>query len=267
MFQLTPAAKNILIINGIIFILSDFVGLRSYIIESFGMRYFHSENFQPYQILTYMWVHGGFGHLFSNMFSVLIFAPILERVWGSKKFLIYYLATGIGAGILYSGINYYENYSFEVKVKSYEQNPSPESFRKLVLNNSSEYYNQLYDFIDSYEQNPSNSNDNLSIAYANDLLKVKSDVPMVGASGAVFGILLAFAMLFPNMELMLLFFPIPVKAKILVPILILADLFFGFSSYSIGPIAHFAHVGGALTGLGMMWYWKRKQFNNNRWDL
>ena len=258
MFQLTPAAKNILIINGIIFILSDFVGLRSYIIESFGMRYFHSENFQPYQILTYMWVHGGFGHLFSNMFSVLIFAPILEKVWGSKKFLIYYLATGIGAGILYSGINYYENYSFEVKVKSYEQNPSPESFRKLVLNNSSEYYNQLYDFIDSYEQNPSNSNDNLSIAYANDLLKVKSDVPMVGASGAVFGILLAFAMLFPNMELMLLFFPIPVKAKYLVLVYGIYELWSEINRMPGDNVAHFAHLGGMLIGYLILKYWKRK---------
>ena len=258
MFQLTPAAKNILIINGIIFILSDFIGLRSYIIESFGMRYFHSENFQPYQILTYMWVHGGFGHLFSNMFSVLIFAPILERVWGSKKFLIYYLATGIGAGILYSGINYYENYSFEVKVKSYEQNPSPESFRKLVLNNSSEYYNQLYDFIDSYEQNPSNSNDNLSIAYANDLLKVKSDVPMVGASGAVFGILLAFAMLFPNMELMLLFLPIPVKAKYLVLVYGIYELWSEINRMPGDNVAHFAHLGGMLIGYLILKYWKRK---------
>ena len=258
MFQLTPAAKNILIINGIIFILSDFVGLRSYIIESFGMRYFHSENFQPYQILTYMWVHGGFGHLFSNMFSVLIFAPILEKVWGSKKFLIYYLATGIGAGILYSGINYYENYSFEVKVKSYEQNPSPESFRKLVLNNSSEYYNQLYDFIDSYEQNPSNSNDNLSIAYANDLLKVKSDVPMVGASGAVFGILLAFAMLFPNMELMLLFLPIPVKAKYVVLVYGIYELWSEINRMPGDNVAHFAHLGGMLIGYLILKYWKRK---------
>lgn len=258
MFHLTPAAKNILIINGIIFILSDFIGLRSYIIESFGMRYFHSENFQPYQILTYMWVHGGFGHLFSNMFSVLIFAPILERVWGSKKFLIYYLATGIGAGILYSGINYYENYSFEVKVKSYEQNPSPESFRKLVLNNSSEYYSQLYDFIDSYEQNPSNSNDNLSIAYANDLLKVKSDVPMVGASGAVFGILLAFAMLFPNMELMLLFFPIPVKAKYLVLVYGIYELWSEINRMPGDNVAHFAHLGGMLIGYLILKYWKRK---------
>ncbi len=258
MFQLTPAAKNILIINGIIYILSDFIGLRSYIIENFGMRYFHSENFQPYQILTYMWVHGGFGHLFGNMFSVLVFAPILERVWGSKKFLIYYLITGIGAGILYSGINYYENYSFEIKVKSYEQNPSPESFRKLVLNNSSEYYNHLYDFIDSYEQNPSNSNDNLSIAYANDLLKVKSDVPMVGASGAVFGILLAFAMLFPNMELMLLFFPIPVKAKYLVLVYGIYELWSEINRMPGDNVAHFAHLGGMLIGYLILKYWKRK---------
>ena len=258
MFQLTPAAKNILIINGIIYILSDFIGLKSYIIENFGMRYFHSENFQPYQILTYMWVHGGFGHLFSNMFSVLVFAPILERVWGSKKFLIYYLITGIGAGILYSGINYYENYSFEIKVKSYEQNPSPESFRKLVLNNSSEYYNQLYDFIDSYEQNPSNSNDNLSIAYANDLLKVKSDVPMVGASGAVFGILLAFAMLFPNMELMLLFFPVPVKAKYLVLVYGIYELWSEINRMPGDNVAHFAHLGGMLIGYLILKYWKRK---------
>ena len=258
MFQLTPAAKNILIINGIIYILSDFIGLRSYIIENFGMRYFHSENFQPYQILTYMWVHGGFGHLFGNMFSVLVFAPILERVWGSKKFLIYYLITGIGAGILYSGINYYENYSFEIKVKSYEQNPSPESFRKLVLNNSSEYYNQLYDFIDSYEQNPSNSNDNLSIAYANDLLKVKSDVPMVGASGAVFGILLAFAMLFPNMELMLLFFPVPVKAKYLVLVYGIYELWSEINRMPGDNVAHFAHLGGMLIGYLILKYWKRK---------
>ena len=258
MFQLTPAAKNILIINGIIYILSDFIGLRSYIIENFGMRYFHSENFQPYQILTYMWVHGGFGHLFGNMFSVLVFAPILERVWGSKKFLIYYLITGIGAGILYSGINYYENYSFEIKVKSYEQNPSPESFRKLVLNNSSEYYNRLYDFIDSYEQNPSNSNDNQSIAYANDLLKVKSDVPMVGASGAVFGILLAFAMLFPNMELMLLFFPIPVKAKYLVLVYGIYELWSEINRMPGDNVAHFAHLGGMLIGYLILKYWKRK---------
>ena len=89
---------------------------------------------------------------------------------------------------------------------------------------------------------------------------------MVGASGALYGVLVAFAFLFPNARLMLLFPPIPVKAKILVPLLILGDLFFGFTSYSIGPIAHFAHIGGAITGLIMMWYWKKTQFDQKRWD-
>ena len=89
---------------------------------------------------------------------------------------------------------------------------------------------------------------------------------MVGASGALYGILVGFAMLFPNVQLMLLFPPIPIKAKVLVPLLILFDLFFGFTSYSVGPIAHFAHIGGAVTGFIMMWYWKKNQFNDRRWN-
>ena len=110
MFNLTPAAKNILIINGIIFIFTS-----GFIIEEFGLRYILSENFEPYQFMSYMWIHAGFGHLFSNMFAVLIFAPILERVWGSRKFFMFYLITGIGAGILYTGINFVESYSLETK--------------------------------------------------------------------------------------------------------------------------------------------------------
>ena len=149
MFNLTPTAKNILIINGIIFFFTN-----NYIIEEFGLRYFLSENFKPYQMLTYMWIHAGFGHLFSNMFAVLVFAPILEKVWGSRKFFIFYLITGIGAGILYSGVNFIENYTLENKVRSYQQNPTPESFRKFILDNSKEYYNQLYEFINQFSENP-----------------------------------------------------------------------------------------------------------------
>ena len=93
------------------------------------------------------------------------------------------------------------------------------------------------------------------------------NMSMVGASGALYGILVAFAFLFPNTELMIIFLPIPIKAKYFVPILLASDLFFGFSSYSLGPIAHFAHLGGAVTGYIMMWYWKKQQFNNNRWDI
>ena len=137
MFNLTTAAKYILIINGIIFIVTS-----QEVIEFLGMRYVLSENFRPFQILTYMWVHANFYHLFSNMFAVLVFAPILEKVWGAKRFFIFYLITGIGAGILYSCINFYENYKFEQETKHYIENPSPEKFRRLVLDNAPEYYNQ-----------------------------------------------------------------------------------------------------------------------------
>ena len=184
MFNLTPAAKNILIINGIIFILTS-----GFIIESFGLRYILSDNFKPYQFLTYMWIHAGFGHLFSNMFAVIIFAPILERVWGSRKFFMFYLVTGVGAGILYSGVNFFENYSLETKVKTYQQNPNPENFRKFILENSKEYYNQLYDFISGYSENPNNEEYiRESISISNTILKNNNDIPMVGASGAVFGL-------------------------------------------------------------------------------
>ena len=220
MFNLTPAAKNILIINGVIFLLTG-----GYIIEEFGLRYILSDNFKPYQFLTYMWIHAGFGHLFSNMFAVIVFAPILEKVWGSRKFFTFYLITGIGAGILYSGVNFYENYSLELEVRSYQSNPNPDSFRKFILDNSKEYYNQLYDFISGYTDNPSDEGYiKESIDITNTILRSNNDVPMVGASGAVFGILLAFAMLFPNMQLMLLIPPIPIKAKYLVLVLSLIHI-------------------------------------------
>ena len=255
MFNLTPAAKNILIINGIIFIFTS-----GFIIEEFGLRYILSENFQPYQFLTYMWIHAGFGHLFSNMFAVIVFAPILERVWGSRKFFTFYLITGIGAGILYTGVNFIENYSLENKVNKYINQPSPEAFRKLFLNEGKEYYNQVYNFIeDEYSVNPNSSkNIDKSISYAYDLLNAKTDIPMVGASGAVFGILLAFAMLFPNMQLMLLIPPIPIKAKYLVLVYGFYELWSEFNRMPGDNVAHLAHLGGMLIAYIILRYWKNK---------
>ena len=127
---------------------------------------------------------------------------ILEKVWGSRKFFIFYLITGIGAGVLYSGVNFIENFNLENKVSRYASQPSPEAFRKLFLDEGKEYYNQVYNFIeDEFSVNPTSSkNKDKSIRYAYDLLNTKTDIPMVGASGAVFGILLAFAMLFRILE-------------------------------------------------------------------
>lgn len=255
MFNLTPAAKNILIINGIIFIITS-----QFLINEFGLRYVFSDHFKPYQFLTYMWFHADFFHLFSNMFAVIVFAPILERVWGSRKFFIFYLVTGVGAGILYSGINFIENYSLERKINNYVNQPTPEGFRKLFLNEGKQYYNQVYNFIeDEYFINPNSSEYiNKSIGYANDLLKLKTDSPMIGASGAVFGILLAFAMLFPNMQLMLLIPPIPIKAKYLVLVYGFYELWSEFNRMPGDNVAHLAHLGGMLIAYIILRYWKNK---------
>jgi len=194
------------------------------------------------------------------MFAVLVFAPILEKVWGSRKFFTFYLITGIGAGILYTGVNFIENYSLENKVNNYINQPSPEAFRKLFLNEGKEYYNQVYNFIeDDYSVNPNSSkNIDKSISYAYDLLNAKTDIPMVGASGAVFGILLAFAMLFPNMQLMLLIPPIPVKAKYLVLFYGLYEIWSEFNRMPGDNVAHLAHLGGMLIAYIILRYWKNK---------
>ena len=148
MFNLTPAAKNILIINGIIFIITN-----QDVIEFLGMRYILSENFKPFQMLTYMWVHANFLHLFSNMFAVLVFAPILEKVWGSKKFFVFYLLTGIGAGILYCGINFAETYKFEKDTENYVY------VKKIAMLLANHQHINIEDFFNApYEVYPDDAN-------------------------------------------------------------------------------------------------------------
>ena len=157
------------------------------------------------------------------------------------------LSTGLGAALL------------QITIYYYQVNQVNEFFSDLNLSSSviSEFYLS--------SRLPADIINNIDVEILKRAFSSYNSV-LVGASGALYGVLVAFAMSFPNTQLMLLFPPIPIKAKYLVPILIFADLFFGFSSYSIGPIAHFAHLGGALTGFLMLYYWKKKQFSNNRWD-
>ena len=195
-----------------------------------------------------MFMHGDLGHIFFNMFGLYMFGTPIEQMWGKNKFIFFYLSTGFGAAALQLLLyNYQINNIYSSLIsEGLTQNDIKSFFKSGDLSFS--YINSV-------------GRDNLISA-----LSAFNGV-MVGASGALYGVLVAFAFLFPDARLMLLFPPIPIKAKYLVPILILSDLFFGFTSYSIGPIAHFAHVGGAITGLIMMWYWKKNQFDNNRWDL
>jgi membrane associated rhomboid family serine protease len=195
-----------------------------------------------------MFMHGDLGHIFFNMFGLYMFGTPIEQMWGRNKFIFFYLSTGFGAAALQLLLYYYQISSISDLLLAEGLNASEVS--RFFLTSDLSY--TLVDRIGRAELVSG--------------LSAFNGV-MVGASGALYGVLVAFAFLFPNARLMLLFPPIPVKAKVLVPLLILGDLFFGFTSYSIGPIAHFAHVGGAITGLIMMWYWKKNQFDKNRWDL
>ncbi|MDA8849335.1 rhomboid family intramembrane serine protease [Flavobacteriaceae bacterium] len=243
MRTITETIKHLLIINVIFFVAS--VSLGDVVYDLFALHYPFSPKFQIWQPLTHMFMHGDIGHIFFNMFGLYMFGTPIEQMWGRKKFIFFYLSTGFGAAAFQLLLYYFQiNQVFNVLLAE-----------GLTGNQITAFFQTSdlpYDVVERIGREKLLSG-----------LSAFNGV-MVGASGALYGILVAFAFLFPNARLMLLFPPIPVKAKILVPVLILSDLFFGFTSYSIGPIAHFAHVGGAITGLVMLWYWKKNQFNNNR---
>ena len=245
MRNITETIKHLLIINVIFFVASLSLGDVMY--DWFALHYPSNDNFQLWQPLTHMFMHGDLGHIFFNMFGLYMFGTPIEQMWGRKNFIFFYLSTGFGAAALQLGLYYYQV-----------------SHVSDLLTSQGLTVTQITNFFNTRDL-PFSIVEELGREKLLSGLSAFNGV-MVGASGALYGVLVAFAFLFPNARLMLLFPPIPVKAKILVPILILGDLFFGFTSYSIGPIAHFAHVGGAITGFIMLWYWKKSQFDNNRWN-
>lgn len=249
MMNMTPVVKQLLIINIIFFIGSQLVPM-SY--EYFAMFFPENPSFRVWQPITHMFMHGGIMHIAFNMFALVSFGSALEHFWGGKKFLFFYISCGLGSALLHTAVNYY---FFEDTINTLTAN----GFHKAdILNILSQGK------IDTRWQSLVSSAqfDGFTSAYIGTV---------VGASGAIYGLLTAFAFMFPNAELALLFIPVPVKAKYFVPGLLLMDLFLGVKGTSLfggggTGIAHFAHVGGAITGFLMMWYWKKNQFNNNRWN-
>tara|TARA_B110000196_G_scaffold319220_1_gene336629 strand:- start:17017 stop:17757 length:741 start_codon:yes stop_codon:yes gene_type:complete len=246
MGRITDTVKHLLIINVIFFFASTILGEIMY--DLFAMHYPNNPNFFVWQPITHMFMHGDLTHIMFNMFGLWMFGTPLEQIWGKKKFIFFYISAGLGAALLQITV-------YHIDIVSVNQILSEYGLSKGEID--------LF-----YETGRLNTSLIQSVGEDRLFSGIQSfKALMVGASGALYGILVAFAMLFPNVQLMLLFPPIPVKAKYLVPILILFDLFFGFTSYSVGPIAHFAHIGGAITGFIMMWYWKKNNLNNKRWDL
>jgi len=262
MFRLTPMVKNILLINVGIFVLQSFLNLPLEYL--FGLRVVFSDQFAIYQFLTYMWIHGGFGHILGNMFAVLIFGPMLETVWGPKRFLTFYLICGIGVGILYGIADFAETYPLKKDAEAFLADPNPESFSIFIVEHKSPRFNlpAIADFSDQYYENPgSSAYENQAMTIVKDLYESNVNIPMVGASGAVFGILMAFGMLFPNTVLMLLFPPIPIKAKYLVLFYGLYELYSEFNRVPGDNVAHLAHLGGMLIAFVLLKMWQK---NSNK---
>ena len=245
MRAVSETVKHLLIINVIFFLGTIVLGDLGY--DLFALHYYDSPKFEYWQVFSHMFMHGDFSHILFNMIGLWMFGSPIEQMWGKNKFIFYYLSTGLGAAAL------------QMILYSYQVAQANQLFLNLNANFSiiSEFY--------SSSRLPSDLINSVDVTLFQNAFSAYNSV-LVGASGALYGVLVAFAMSFPNTQLMLLFPPIPIKAKYLVPLLITADVFFGFTSYSIGPIAHFAHVGGALTGFIMMQYWRKNQFNNKRWD-
>jgi len=245
MNNMTDTVKQLLILNILFFIGAQFVPQAT---DLLALHYFESDNFKLWQPISHMFMHGGLMHIFFNMFALVSFGSALEHFWGPKKFLFFYFTCGLGAALIHSGINYYYFH---------------DGLNTLVLNGFKE--NEILNLI-----NEGKFMTSWQAVLAPDTFEnmIGALTPTVGASGAIYGLLVAFAFMFPNAELALLFIPVPIKAKYFVPGIVLLDLFSGVTGYSIfgGGIAHFAHVGGALFGFIMMWYWKKNQFNQNRWD-
>lgn len=262
---LPPVVKNLLIINGLFF-LATMAAQSAYKIDLtdiLGMHYFGSKLFKPYQIVTYMFMHGGFTHIFFNMFAVWMFGSVLENYWGPKKFLTFYMITGIGAILIQMLVSYFSIHPIQEAISAYITNPTPADF-DLILNKYFDgYYNSnaAANLISAFNHAPHNVNlINETTSALNEMLKAKMDIPTVGASGAIFGVLLAFGMTFPN-SLIYVYFAIPIKAKWFVILYGGLELYSGIANNRGDNIAHFAHLGGMLFGFFLIMYWNKKNKN------
>ncbi|MDP1621594.1 MAG: rhomboid family intramembrane serine protease [Bacteroidales bacterium] len=261
---LPPVVKNLLIINGLFFLatLSFESAFGIDLVSLLGLHYFQSDLFSPYQFVSYMFLHGSFSHVLWNMFALWMFGYLLENVWGSKRFLTYYFVTGIGAAIIQTFVNWIDISSIQAAARAYGASPTLDGFVGFVRHHYPLYYQSegtLSSFINEWTMSKNGVGyASQSVEYIRQLMKLRMDVPTVGASGAVYGILLAFGMMFPNM-LVYIYFLFPIKAKWIVILYGAFELFSGISNNPGDNIAHFAHLGGMIFGFFLIIYWKKNQ--------
>ena len=272
---ITPTVKQLLIVNFLFFVGSQLLGDVAY--QYLSLYDIENDSFRFWQPLTHMFMHaevynGNFSnimHIAFNMFALYSFGSILEHYWGGIKFLFFYISCGLGAALLHSLVNYVH---IQLLLDQLSHLTLSASDLHLLLNAD---YTSVFDENGQLVAGQVSSimeKAQFQQADFNTLIKAVQlcQTPAVGASGAIYGLLVAFAFMAPNAELGLMFIPIPIKAKYFVPGLLAVDLFMGVSGESIfggaSGIAHFAHIGGALVGFLMVWYWKKNQFKSNRWN-
>ncbi|MCQ2263141.1 MAG: rhomboid family intramembrane serine protease [Bacteroidales bacterium] len=260
---LPPVIKNLLIINALFF-------LAKLVVQNFGidldtwlgLHYFSAPDFHIWQLVTYMFMHANFGHLFFNMFALWMFGAVVENYWGTKRFLFYYFATGIGAGLVHYAVLGYTLQPDLNLIDAFVANPDFTNFANFYQQNhisglTPEFRRHLSECYSYLSANP---NDAQALnAVGDQLARLKDDLTnihvIVGASGACFGVMLAFGMLFPNSQIYL-YFLIPIKAKWFVLGYGLLELIFGVTGTADG-IGHFAHLGGMLVGIILILLWRR----------
>ncbi len=236
--SIPPVVKRLIILNALVFLFTHFIKSDGSLIPILGLFYIESPFFFPSQLISHMFTHGGTGHIFFNMFALWMFGSPLEKVWGGKRFLIFYLITGFGAVFLHQFVDY-------LQIRQ-ALGTLTIPMQDMISSGGIEY------FLNNFRGDiPASSQAGI------EMIQSIVSTPVVGASGAVFGVLAGFAMLFPNTELMLLFLPMPVKAKYFVPIYAGLELFLGISQIGGDNIAHFAHLGGALFGFILVKVWNK----------
>lgn len=240
MNNIPTVTKNLLIINALMyfgtFVAESYgINLSSYL----GLHFILSDRFNVAQLVTYMFMHAGFTHVFFNMFAVWMFGRILEQVWGPKRFLTYYLICGIGAGLIQEAVT-------AVRYFSVESGMSPDAIQAVLSEGSEALYSNM-NFVDP------------AMAKLNLVLNTST----VGASGAVYAILLGFGMLFPNQRMFVFPLPMPIKAKYFVIGYAVIELYLGLANSAGDNVAHFAHLGGMVFGFILIMYWRNKNRRND----
>jgi membrane associated rhomboid family serine protease len=250
--NIPPVTKNLLFINIFVFIATFLLAAKGIDVNAIlGTHYIGSARFQPYQVITHMFAHEGFWHILMNMWLFVMLGGYLERLWGPKRFFIFFLLCGFAAFLLQNVISAYDIFMLKSKLSSNGYDVSTLDYYIKSSSDMRECFNSIDDRYKLNGEIP----DDMAYYIAN------SFSTMVGASGAVFGVLAAFAILFPNQEF-LLYFAIPVKAKYLVGAYFLFEVYSAFQNDPSDRVAHLAHVGGAIMGAIIVLYWRKKDRTN-----